>query len=184
MIEDILRDLHHAEPEWRISLLRYFNPVGAHVSGRIGEDPNGIPNNLLPYITQVAIGRLPRLRVFGSDYPTIDGTGVRDYIHVVDLALGHLAALEYLAKQKGVISAVNLGTGRGYSVLEVVKAFEKASHRPVPYDLVERREGDSAICYADPSYAKELLGWHATRGIEEMCADAWRWQSQNPAGYD
>lgn len=184
MIEDILRDLHHAEPEWRISLLRYFNPVGAHVSGRIGEDPNGIPNNLLPYITQVAIGRLPRLRVFGSDYPTIDGTGVRDYIHVVDLALGHLAALEYLAKQKGVISAVNLGTGRGYSVLEVVKAFEKASHSPVPYDLVERREGDSAICYADPSYAKELLGWHATRGIEEMCADAWRWQSQNPAGYD
>jgi len=183
MIEDILRDLGRADPAWRIALLRYFNPVGAHASGRIGEDPNGIPNNLLPYISQVAVGRLPELRVFGDDYPTPDGTGVRDYIHVVDLALGHLKALERLGSMEPGVGTWNLGTGRGHSVLEVVKAFEEASGRRVPYRIVERRAGDVAACYADPSKAQRELGWSATRGLPEMAADAWRWQSSNPEGY-
>ena len=183
MIEEMLRDLHHAHPEMGIALLRYFNPVGAHASGRIGEDPNGIPNNLLPFVSQVAVGKLKRLRVFGNDYPTPDGTGVRDYIHVVDLALGHLAALRRLAEHPGELLTVNLGTGHGYSVLDMVRAFEQASGRPVPYDIVPRRPGDVATCYADPARARELLGWEATRGIEQMCADAWRWQSMNPQGY-
>ena len=183
MIEDILRDVHHAEPSMGIALLRYFNPIGAHKSGRIGEDPNGIPNNLLPYISQVAIGKLPKLRVFGSDYPTKDGTGVRDYIHVVDLALGHIAALRRLESHPGELVTVNLGTGNGYSVLEMVHAFEEASGRKVPYEIVARRPGDVAECYADPSRALELLGWKAERGLREMCEDAWRWQSNNPDGY-
>lgn len=184
MIENMLRDIHKAEPEMGIALLRYFNPIGAHKSGRIGEDPNGIPNNLLPFISQVAIGKLPKLRVFGSDYPTCDGTGVRDYIHVVDLAIGHVAAIERLANHPGEMVTVNLGTGNGYSVLEMVKAFEEASGRPVPYEIVERRPGDVAACYADPSHAFEILGWKAERGLRQMCEDAWRWQSQNPNGYD
>ena len=183
MCEQILRDLHKSDPQWRIALLRYFNPVGAHASGRIGEDPNGIPNNLLPFVAQVACGRLPRLRVFGNDYPTPDGTGVRDYIHVVDLALGHLAALRRLAGSAPELLTVNLGTGRGYSVLEMVRAFEKASGREVPYEIAPRREGDVATCYADPRRAAALLGWRAERGLETMCADAWRWQSQNPHGF-
>ena len=182
MIEDILTDLHAADPEWNVILLRYFNPVGAHPSGQIGEDPNGIPNNLFPYITQVAVGKLPYLQVFGDDYPTPDGTGVRDYIHVVDLALGHLRALEKLHASPGV-RAYNLGTGRGYSVLEVVRAFERASGQQIPYRIVARRPGDVAVSYADPSRAREELHWQAERGLAEMCADAWRWQSQNPAGY-
>lgn len=181
-IEEILRDLHVSDPCWNIALLRYFNPVGAHESGRIGEDPNGIPNNLMPYIAQVAVGRLQRLRVFGNDYPTPDGTGVRDYIHVVDLARGHLAALHKLQETPGVVT-YNLGTGRGYSVLEVIAAFERASGRPVPYDIVERRPGDIACCYADPSLALEELGWSAEYDLERMVVDAWRWQSQNPDGY-
>lgn len=184
MIENMLRDIHKAEPEMGIALLRYFNPIGAHKSGRIGEDPNGIPNNLLPFISQVAIGKLPKLRVFGSDYPTCDGTGVRDYIHVVDLAIGHVAAIERLAGHPGEMVTVNLGTGNGYSVLEMVKAFEEASGRPVPYEIVDRRPGDVAACYADPSHAFEVLGWKAERGLRQMCEDAWRWQSQNPNGYD
>ena len=183
MIEEMLRDLHHANPEMGIALLRYFNPVGAHTSGRIGEDPNGIPNNLLPFVSQVAVGKLQKLRVFGNDYPTPDGTGVRDYIHVVDLALGHLAALRRLADCPGELLTVNLGTGHGYSVLGMVRAFEQASGRPVPYEIAPRRPGDVATCYADPARARELLGWEATRGIEQMCADAWRWQSMNPQGY-
>ena len=183
MIENILRDIHVAEPDMGIALLRYFNPIGAHKSGRIGEDPNGIPNNLLPYISQVAIGKLPKLRVFGNDYPTKDGTGVRDYIHVVDLALGHVAAIKRLAEHPGELVTVNLGTGNGYSVLEMVKAFEEASGRPVPYEIVARRPGDVAACYADPTHAYEILGWKAERGLREMCEDAWRWQSQNPDGY-
>jgi UDP-glucose 4-epimerase len=182
MIEEMLRDLDAAGPGWGIALLRYFNPVGAHSSGRIGEDPNGIPNNLMPFVAQVAVGKLPRLRVFGGDYPTRDGTGVRDYIHVVDLALGHLAALDYLARKPSLLT-VNLGTGNGYSVLEMIRAFEKASGRKVPYDIVPRRPGDVAECYADPALAQKLLGWKATRGVDEMCADQWRWQSQNPKGY-
>ncbi|ATE60973.1 UDP-glucose 4-epimerase GalE [Thauera sinica] len=182
MGELILRDVGAADPAWNIVLLRYFNPVGAHDSGRIGEDPNGLPNNLMPYVSQVAVGRLPRLRVFGGDYPTPDGTGVRDYIHVVDLAQGHLRALERIAALPGV-TTVNLGTGRGYSVLEVVNAFEAASGRPVPYDVVERRPGDVAACWADPSLAAGLLGWRAERDLARMCADAWRWQSANPEGY-
>ncbi|HEX5125212.1 MAG TPA: UDP-glucose 4-epimerase GalE [Rhodocyclaceae bacterium] len=182
MTEWILNDVAAADTEWRVALLRYFNPVGAHGSGRIGEDPNGIPNNLMPYVSQVAVGKLARLRVFGGDYPTLDGTGVRDYIHVVDLAMGHVKALERLQRRAGVLT-VNLGTGRGYSVLEVVKAFETASNRAVPYDIVARREGDVAQCWADPAFAKHELGWQATRGIEEMCADVWRWQSSNPQGY-
>ena len=175
MIEDILRDLAKSDPEWRIALLRYFNPVGAHASGLIGEDPNGIPNNLMPYLTQVAVGRLKELSVFGSDYPTPDGTGVRDYIHVVDLAQGHVAALPALAAQRGVLT-VNLGTGHGYSVLDMVNAFKRATGRDVPYKLAPRRPGDVAQCYADPERAQALLGWRATRGIEDMCRDAWRWQ--------
>jgi UDP-glucose 4-epimerase len=182
MIEKILRDLYIADNEWSIALLRYFNPIGAHPSGRIGEDPNGIPNNLMPYITQVAVGKLKELRVFGNDYPTVDGTGVRDYIHVVDLAIGHVKALEKVMNTTGV-EAYNLGTGRGYSVLELVSAFEKVTGIKIPYKIVGRRPGDVAICYADPTKAKEELGWVATRGIEEMCRDAWRWQSNNPNGY-
>ncbi len=176
MIEDMSRDLARSDPSWRIALLRYFNPVGAHSSGLIGEDPNGIPNNLMPFVAQVAAGGLPELSVFGADYPTPDGTGVRDYIHVVDLAQGHLAALRALADRPAGVLTVNLGTGRGYSVLEMVRAFEQASGRPVPYRLVDRRPGDIAACYADPSKAAELLGWRAQRGIDEMCADTWRWQ--------
>jgi UDP-glucose 4-epimerase len=175
MIEEVLRDVAVADAGWRIALLRYFNPVGAHASGTIGEDPNGIPNNLMPFVAQVAAGKLVQLSVFGDDYPTPDGTGVRDYIHVVDLALGHLAALRALERQPGVLT-VNLGTGRGYSVLEMVRAFEKASGRPVPYRVVARRPGDIATCYADPTLAAEVLGWRAERDIDAMCADAWRWQ--------
>jgi UDP-glucose 4-epimerase len=182
MIEEILRDLYASDNSWSIALLRYFNPIGAHPSGRIGEDPNGIPNNLMPYITQVAVGKLPELRVFGNDYPTVDGTGVRDYIHVVDLAIGHVKALEKVMNTTGV-EAYNLGTGRGYSVLELVSAFEKVTGIKIPYKIVDCRPGDVAICYADPTKAKEELGWVATRGIEEMCRDAWRWQSNNPNGY-
>jgi len=184
MIEDMLRDIHAAEPELGVALLRYFNPIGAHKSGRIGEDPNGIPNNLMPFISQVAIGKLPKLRVFGNDYPTKDGTGVRDYIHVVDLAIGHVAAIRRLAEHPGELVTVNLGTGNGYSVLEMVHAFEKASGREVPYEIVARRPGDVAACYANPALAEKLLGWKAERGLREMCEDTWRWQSQNPKGYD
>ncbi|RLB71145.1 MAG: UDP-glucose 4-epimerase GalE, partial [Deltaproteobacteria bacterium] len=182
MIEEILKDLYQADNQWNIALLRYFNPVGAHESGRIGEDPHGIPNNLLPFISQVAVGKLEKLAVFGNDYPTPDGTGVRDYIHVVDLAVGHLRALEKLAAGPGVV-IYNLGTGRGYSVLEMVHAFEQASGRKIPYEIVGRRAGDIATCYADPSRALEELGWTADRGIETMTADAWRWQQNNPDGY-
>ncbi len=180
-IEEMLRDLLVAEPDWRIAILRYFNPVGAHPSGLIGESPNGIPNNLMPFVAQVAVGRRPELSVFGSDYPTPDGTGVRDYIHVVDLALGHLAALDALARSAGELT-VNLGTGQGYSVLDMVHAFEQASGRRIPYRLVDRRPGDVASCFADPARAESLLGWRATRGIESMCADTWRWQQANPQG--
>lgn len=182
MIEEILRDLYIADETWNIGLLRYFNPVGAHESGRIGEDPNEIPNNLFPYISQVAVGKLPFLSVFGNDYPTPDGTGIRDYIHVVDLALGHLKALDKLTLNTGVIT-YNLGTGRGYSVLEIVDAFEKAAGRKIPYKITERRPGDIAQCYADPSLAKRELGWSAERGIDEMCTDSWKWQLNNPNGY-
>ncbi len=176
MIEDILADLHQAEPDWGIARLRYFNPVGAHESGLIGEDPQGIPNNLMPYVAQVAIGRREFLKVFGNDYPTPDGTGVRDYIHVMDLADGHVAALNYLDATKGALLTVNLGTGRGYSVLEMANAFERASGRPVPHRFAPRRPGDIAQCWADASLAHELLGWRATRDLETMCTDAWRWQ--------
>ena len=182
MIENILRDVYKSDPTWSIALLRYFNPVGAHESGLIGEDPNGIPNNLMPFISQVAVGAREKLNVFGGDYDTVDGTGVRDYIHVVDLAKGHVKALEALQKQPGLLT-VNLGTGRGYSVLEMVKAFEKASGNKIPYEIVARRPGDVAQCYADPSFALETLGWKAELGIERMCADTWRWQSMNPKGY-
>jgi|TARA_R100000049_G_C1928294_1_gene72442 UDP-glucose 4-epimerase len=181
-IEDMLRDLHRADPRWSVALLRYFNPVGAHESGRIGEDPNGEPNNLMPYVAQVAVGKREQLRVFGDDYDTPDGTGVRDYIHVMDLAEGHLAALDALARDGGLITT-NLGTGRGYSVLEMVRAFAAASGREVRYQIVERRPGDVASCYADPAHAKQVLGWEAKRGIDTMCADHWRWQSENPNGY-
>ncbi|KWI45679.1 UDP-glucose 4-epimerase [Burkholderia pseudomultivorans] len=180
--EQILRDLEVSDPSWRVATLRYFNPVGAHASGLIGEDPAGIPNNLMPYVAQVAVGKLEKLRVFGSDYPTPDGTGVRDYIHVVDLAKGHIAALDALVKRDASF-VVNLGTGQGYSVLEVVRAFEKASGRPVPYELVARRPGDIAECYANPQAAADIIGWRATLGIEEMCADHWRWQEGNPRGF-
>ncbi|GAB6179471.1 UDP-glucose 4-epimerase GalE [Desulfotomaculum defluvii] len=183
MIEEILRDLFTSDKDWSIALLRYFNPIGAHHSGLIGEDPEGIPNNLMPYISQVAVGKLQELRVFGNDYPTSDGTGVRDYIHVVDLAIGHLKALEKIFPSTG-LAAYNLGTGRGYSVLEVVKAFEKASGRKVPYTIVDRRPGDVAICYADPAKARKELNWVAQRGIEQMCSDSWNWQFHNPKGYD
>ena len=182
MIEDMLRDLARAMPNLRICLLRYFNPVGAHASGQIGEDPSGIPNNLMPYITQVAVGKLPRLRVFGGDYPTPDGTGVRDYIHVVDLARGHVAALKKLADQAGLFT-YNLGTGVGYSVLDVLHAFEKACGKALAYEIVARRPGDVAACYADPEKAARELGWHAEFGIERMCEDSWRWQSRNPNGF-
>ena len=181
-IERILKDLYASDNEWSICLLRYFNPIGAHKSGRIGEDPNGIPNNLVPYIAQVAIGRREFLSVFGSDYDTHDGTGVRDYIHVVDLALGHIKAVEKVLAEKSC-STYNLGTGTGYSVLDVVKAFEKASGKTIAYKLVDRRPGDIATCFSDPSKAKEELGWVATRGVDEMCEDSWRWQSQNPNGF-
>ena len=181
-IEDMLRDLHRADPRWSVALLRYFNPVGAHESGRIGEDPNGEPNNLMPYVAQVAVGKREQLRVFGDDYDTPDGTGVRDYIHVMDLAEGHLAALDALARDGGLITT-NLGTGRGYSVLEMVRAFAAASGREVRYQIAERRPGDVASCYADPAHAKQVLGWEAKRGIDTMCADHWRWQSENPNGY-
>jgi UDP-glucose 4-epimerase len=183
MVEEILRDLVAADPAWSVGLLRYFNPVGAHASGRIGEDPNGIPNNLMPYVGQVAVGKRPYLSVFGNDYPTPDGTGVRDYIHVVDLARGHLAALNSLARLEGGLFTVNLGTGRGYSVLEVVKAFEAASGKKIAYQIAPRRAGDVAQCFADPALAREMLGWQAEKDLHEMCADAWRWQAQNPGGY-
>ena len=182
MIEIILSDLYKADNEWSVSLLRYFNPIGAHESGRIGEDPNGIPNNLMPYIAQVAIGKLPCLSVFGDDYDTPDGTGVRDYIHVVDLAFGHVKAVAKVLGQTG-LDVYNLGTGVGYSVLDVVHAFEKASGVKINYKIAPRRPGDIATCYSDPTKAYEELGWKAERGIEEMCADSWRWQSQNPNGY-
>ena len=182
MLEEILQDLHVADPEWNIILLRYFNPIGAHKSGMIGENPRGIPNNLLPYVTQVAIGKLECLGVFGDDYDTHDGTGVRDYIHVVDLALGHVKAIEKLKDKEGV-SIYNLGTGIGYSVLDIVKNFEQASGKKIKYQIKPRRAGDIATCYADPSKAKAELHWEAMRGIQEMCEDSWRWQSQNPDGY-
>ena len=183
MIEDMLRDIAKADPKLNVAILRYFNPVGAHKSGTIGEDPNGIPNNLMPYITKVAVGELKKLRVFGNDYPTHDGTGVRDYIHVVDLAQGHVKALEKLKTNPGLVT-YNLGTGNGYSVLDVVKAFAEASGREIPYEIVDRRPGDIATCYADPKLANEELGWTAERGIKEMCEDSWRWQSNNPKGYN
>ncbi len=182
MLEQILTDFHVADPEWNVVLLRYFNPIGAHESGLIGEDPKGIPNNLVPYIAQVAVGKLQCLGVFGNDYPTHDGTGVRDYIHVVDLAVGHVKALKKIEEKAGVC-IYNLGTGKGYSVLDVVKAYEKACGREIKYEIKPRRPGDIATCYADASKAREELGWEAERGIEEMCADSWRWQSANPDGY-
>lgn len=181
-IEWLLQDLHRADPTWRIAMLRYFNPVGAHESGKIGEDPTGIPTNLLPYITQVAVGRLKEVNVFGNDYPTVDGTGVRDYIHVVDLAVGHLKALDRLSTMTGCIPW-NLGTGVGLSVLQLIHAFERASGKQVPYRIAPRRPGDAATCYADPATARSELGWTAERGVDEICRDAWRWQSQNPEGY-
>ncbi len=182
MVEKIYRDLSESDDQWKIAILRYFNPVGAHESGMIGEDPNGIPNNLMPYISQVAVGRLAELSVFGSDYPTPDGTGVRDYIHVVDLAQGHLAALQALDNCSGLIT-VNLGTGKGCSVLELIRAFESASGKAVPYRIVERRPGDVATCYANPKLAESLLNWRAKLDINAMCCDGWRWQSKNPQGY-
>ena len=181
VIEDMLRDLYRSDPSWQIGILRYFNPVGAHESGLIGEDPQGTPNNLMPFVAQVAVGRREQLKVWGDDYPTPDGTGVRDYIHVVDLAVGHLKALARLREAQ--CFAVNLGTGTGYSVLDVVKAFEQASGRPVPYELAPRRPGDVAACYADPAFAAELLDWRAERNLDAMCVDAWRWQSSNPNGF-
>ncbi|PEL20247.1 UDP-glucose 4-epimerase GalE [Bacillus wiedmannii] len=182
MIEQIMRDVAKADGEWSIALLRYFNPFGAHQSGRIGEDPNGIPNNLMPYVTQVAVGKLKELNIFGNDYPTKDGTGVRDYIHVVDLAKGHVKALKKVLETTG-IDAYNLGTGKGYSVLEMVNAFEKVSGKKIPYKIIGRRPGDVAICFADVSKAKRELGWEAEYGVEEMCLDSWRWQVNNKNGY-
>lgn len=183
MIEDMLRDICKADSSLDVAILRYFNPVGAHKSGRIGEEPNGIPNNLMPYITKVAVGQLECLSVFGDDYNTPDGTGVRDYIHVVDLANGHLKALEKLESNPGLVT-YNLGTGNGYSVLDLVKAFSKASGKEIPYKIVDRRPGDIAMCYADPAKAKKELGWEAKYGVDEMCEDSWRWQSNNPNGYE
>ncbi|KAA1188911.1 UDP-glucose 4-epimerase GalE [Pseudohalioglobus sediminis] len=183
MVEEILGDWDAAHPEWSIGRLRYFNPVGAHSSGRIGEDPQGWPNNLMPFVAQVAVGRRDKLSVFGGDYPTPDGTGVRDYIHVMDLAEGHVAALRFILEQPGLLT-VNLGTGKGASVLDMVRAFERASGRDIPYEIVERRAGDIAECWADPAMAQTLLGWQATRSLEEMCADTWRWQEANPQGYN
>lgn len=182
MLEQVLSDIQKADPEWNVVLLRYFNPIGAHKSGTIGEDPNGIPNNLMPYITQVAVGKLPQLGVFGNDYPTHDGTGVRDYIHVVDLAKGHVCALQAIAKKCG-LGIYNLGTGQGYSVLDLVKAFEAATGVKVPYVIKPRRSGDVAECWSDPSKAAKELGWKAQYGVQEMCEDAWRWQKNNPNGY-
>jgi UDP-glucose 4-epimerase len=182
MCEDILRDLQVSDPRWQVAILRYFNPVGAHISGLIGEHPNGIPNNLMPFITQVAVGQREFLSIFGRDYPTPDGTGVRDYIHVVDLAQGHLAALHYLQTQQTSIT-VNLGTGRGVSVQELADTFARVTGVPVPYRFVDRRPGDVAACYADTRLAQKALGWQAQLGVERMCQDAWRWQSQNPKGY-
>ncbi|MCB6203317.1 UDP-glucose 4-epimerase GalE [Extibacter muris] len=182
MMEQIMTDVQKAEPEWNVILLRYFNPVGAHKSGRIGEDPKGIPNNLMPYISQVAVGKLDKLGVFGDDYDTPDGTGVRDYIHVVDLAVGHVKAIQKIFDKPG-LAVYNLGTGKGYSVLDMVKAFSKASGKEVPYEIKPRREGDIAMCYADPKKAREELGWEAEHGLDEMCEDTWRWQSMNPDGY-
>lgn len=182
MMEQIMTDLQKSDPEWKVVLLRYFNPIGAHKSGKIGEDPQGIPNNLLPYIAQVAVGKLDYLSVFGDDYDTVDGTGVRDYIHVGDLAKGHVLAVDKIDKLKGV-SIFNLATGKGYSVLEVLKAFEKACGKKISYKIVERREGDIAKCFADASKAYKVLGWKAKKDIDEMCEDSWRWQSQNPNGY-
>jgi UDP-glucose 4-epimerase len=182
MVEDMLRDLATSDETWQICLLRYFNPVGAHPKGVLGEDPTGTPNNLMPYICQVAVGTLKELQVYGDDYPTPDGTGVRDYIHVVDLALGHVAALNHLSDMRGAVS-INLGTGRGYSVLEVVQAFQAASGRNIPFRIVERRPGDIAVSYADPALAHRLLDWQATKGLNDMCADAWRWQEKNPQGF-
>jgi len=182
MIEDILRDLFIAEPQWNIALLRYFNPVGAHPSGRIGEDPNGVPNNLMPYVAQVAVGKRPFVRIWGNDYPTPDGTGVRDYIHVMDLANGHVKALEKLCTKPGLLT-YNLGAGRGYSVMEVLSAFEKACQHKIPYQIMGRRPGDAAISYADPSKANRELKWLTKYSMEDMCIDSWRWQSQNPNGF-
>jgi UDP-glucose 4-epimerase len=183
MAEQILADLHRADASWRIASLRYFNPVGAHESGLIGEDPRGVPNNLMPYVAQVAVGRRPRLQVFGNDYDTPDGTGVRDYIHIMDLAEGHVAALSHLLDAGGALT-LNLGTGRGVSVLDLVKAYERASGRPIPYDVAPRRAGDVAACYADPSRAAATLGWRARRDLAQMCTDSWRWQSTYPNGFD
>ena len=184
MIEIILEDFHKGDNDWAVTLLRYFNPIGAHKSGRIGENPNGIPNNLMPYITQVAIGKLPCLSVFGDDYDTHDGTGVRDYIHVVDLALGHVKAVEKILKDEPKVNVYNLGTGNGYSVLDIVKAFEQASGQKIEYKIAPRRSGDLAVCYSDASKAFNELGWKAERGLLEMCEDSWRWQSNNPNGFD
>ena len=182
MGEEILRDVAKAEPDWSVVLLRYFNPIGAHESGKIGEDPNGVPNNLMPYITQTALGRLKELHVFGNDYPTPDGTGVRDYIHVVDLAEGHVAAIEYARDHTGC-EAFNLGTGEGYSVLDIVNAFERVNHVKVPYEITARRPGDPPTVYAKVGKAEKLLHWKAKRTLDQMCADSWRWQTQNPHGY-
>lgn len=183
MNEQILRDCGYADNKMSIALLRYFNPIGAHESGLIGEDPEGIPNNLMPYITQVAVGKLPQLSIYGNDYDTHDGTGVRDYIHVVDLAIGHLKALDFLDNHEGVYT-INLGTGVGYSVLDLVHAFEKASEKSLPYKIVKRRPGDVSTCFADPSLANELLGWKAEKTIDDMCRDSWNWQKNNPKGYE
>ena len=183
MIEDMIRDICYANKDLNIAILRYFNPIGAHKSGRIGEEPVGVPNNIMPYITKVAVGQLPYLNVFGNDYDTVDGTGVRDYIHVLDLAYGHVKALEKLDENPGLVT-YNLGTGKGYSVLQLVEAFSKASNKEIPYKIAPRREGDIATCYADPSKAEKELGWKAKYGIEEMCEDSWRWQSNNPNGYE
>lgn len=183
MLEEVLKDVHHADPEWNVVLLRYFNPIGAHPSGKIGEDPNGIPNNLMPYITQVAVGKREELGVFGNDYDTPDGTGVRDYIHVCDLAAGHVCALKAIERNCG-LAVYNLGTGHGYSVLDVVKAFEKANGIKIKYAIKPRRAGDIATCYCNPAKAKAELGWEAHYGIEEMCRDSWNWQKNNPSGYE
>lgn len=183
MTETFLRDVYASDMSWGIMILRYFNPIGAHESGLIGEDPKGVPNNLVPYITQVAVGKLPTLFIFGNDYPTKDGTGVRDYIHVVDLALGHVQALKRVEKSSG-LDVFNLGTGQGYSVLEVIWTFEQVANRKIPFVYKPRRSGDTAICYADVTKAEKYLGWKATRGLEEMCQDAWRWQQLHPNGYD
>lgn len=182
MVEEILRDIHTADKGWNVGLLRYFNPIGAHKSGRIGEDPNGIPNNLVPYIAQVAIGKLAQVSVYGNDYPTTDGTGVRDYIHVVDLAMGHVKALDKLQQNPGVV-VYNLGTGKGHSVLEMIRSFAEVSGREIPFQVVGRRAGDIAACYADPAKALSELGWQARYGLSEMCEDSWRWQEKNPQGY-